>query len=133
MPSLSARLSCRPNIPVCPAIKWPARLGINPNVLGRWKREIEASQDHTFAGSSVPRNEDLARLRRELERVKKERDLLREAATLFARESSRGIRRFNIVAVRFQCASSPLDVSLFACVAKWSLRVGDAISQSSTS
>ena len=37
-------------------------LGINPNVLGRWKRELA--------------------------RVKKERDFLREAATFFARESS---------------------------------------------
>ena len=37
-------------------------LGINPNVIGRWKRELA--------------------------RVKKERDFLREAATFFARESS---------------------------------------------
>ena len=37
-------------------------LGINPNVIGRWKRELA--------------------------RVKKERDFLREAATFFANESS---------------------------------------------
>lgn len=63
-------------------------LGINPNVLGRWKRELEASPDSAFAGSGVPRDEELARLKRELARVKKERDFLREAATFFARESS---------------------------------------------
>jgi transposase len=63
-------------------------LGINPNVLGRWKRELEASPGRAFAGSGVPRDEELARLKRELARVKKERDFLREAATFFARESS---------------------------------------------
>ena len=63
-------------------------LGINPNVLGRWKRELEASPDRAFAGSGVPRDEELARLKRELARVKKDRDFLREAATFFARESS---------------------------------------------
>jgi transposase len=38
-------------------------LGINPNVLGRWKRELEASPDSAFAGSGVPRDEELARLK----------------------------------------------------------------------
>lgn len=63
-------------------------LGINPNVIGRWKRELEASPERAFAGSGVPRDEELSRLKRELARVKKERDFLREAATFFARESS---------------------------------------------
>ena len=40
-------------------------LGINPNVLGPWKRELEASPDSAFAGSGVLRDEKLARLKRE--------------------------------------------------------------------
>jgi transposase len=36
----------------------------------------------------VPRDQEMATLRRELVRVKKERDFLRDAAAFFARESS---------------------------------------------
>ena len=64
------------------------KLGFNLNVLDRWKRELEAGPYCPFAGSGVPRDEELTRLKRELAGVKKERDFLREAATFFARESS---------------------------------------------
>ena len=63
-------------------------LGINPNLLSRWKREAQAEGRHAFGGSGNPRDEGIAALKRELARVKKERDFLREAATFFARESS---------------------------------------------
>lgn len=63
-------------------------LGIEPNMLSRWKREAEAEGRHAFGGTGQPRDEEVARLKRELARVKKERDFLREAATFFARESS---------------------------------------------
>jgi transposase len=41
-----------------------------------------------FGGSGTPRDEGLARLKRELARVKKKRDFLRESATFFAKGSS---------------------------------------------
>ena len=41
-----------------------------------------------FGGSGKPRDEEVASLKRELARVKKERDFLREAATFFARGST---------------------------------------------
>lgn len=63
-------------------------LGIRPNLLSRWKREAETEGRHAFRGSGLPRDEEVARLKRELARVKKERDFLRDAATYFARESS---------------------------------------------
>ena len=63
-------------------------LGLEPNVVSRWKREAEAEGRHAFGGSGTPRDEEVARLKRELARVKKERDFLREAATFFAKESS---------------------------------------------
>jgi len=63
-------------------------IGINPNLLSRWKREAGAVSGKVFSGSGTPRDEEVARLKRELARVKKERDFLREAATFFAKESS---------------------------------------------
>ena len=63
-------------------------LGISANVLTRWKREIEQDSGKAFVGTGRPRDEEVASLKRELARVKKERDFLREAATFFARESS---------------------------------------------
>jgi transposase len=63
-------------------------LGIGGNVLTRWKRESERSGRGAFGGTGNPRDEEVAALKRELARVKKERDFLREAATFFARESS---------------------------------------------
>lgn len=63
-------------------------IGINPNLLSRWRRESEAASDKAFSGSGSPRDEELTRLKRELVRVKKERDFLREAATFFAKQSS---------------------------------------------
>jgi transposase len=63
-------------------------LGLGANLLNRWKRESELGGHRAFAGTGMPRDEELACLKRELARVKKERDFLREAATFFARESS---------------------------------------------
>ena len=60
-------------------------IGINPNLLSRWRREADAETDKAFKGSGSPRDEEVARLKRELARVKKERDFLREAAVFFAK------------------------------------------------
>ena len=62
-------------------------LGINANVLGRWCREAEREGPRAFRGQGVSRNEELTTLKRELARVKKERDFLKEAAAFFASES----------------------------------------------
>jgi len=63
-------------------------LGIRDTLLTRWKREAQGQGRVLFADSGAPRDEELAQLKRELARVKKERDFLREAATLFAKGSS---------------------------------------------
>lgn len=63
-------------------------LGIASNMLSRWRNEVENSGASAFNGTGSPRDEELAALKRELSRVKKERDFLREAATYFARESN---------------------------------------------
>lgn len=55
-------------------------LGIRDTLLTRWKREAQSQGKVAFGGTGTPRDEELARLKRELARVKKERDFLREAA-----------------------------------------------------
>jgi transposase len=62
-------------------------LGIGANVLGRWRRELHREPEEAFPGNGRPREEELGHLRRELARVTKERDFLREAAAFFARAS----------------------------------------------
>jgi transposase len=64
-----------------------AELGIGATVLGRWRRELRQESAQAFVGQGRPRDENLALLRRELARVTKERDFLREAATFFASAS----------------------------------------------
>ena len=64
-----------------------SELGINANVLSRWRRRMVQDGLKAFGGQGKPRDEELARLTRELARVTKERDFLKEAATFFAKES----------------------------------------------
>lgn len=63
-------------------------LGIRPNLLSRWRRELDHMGKIAFGGSGTPRDEEIAKLKRENARLKKERDFLRDAATFFARESN---------------------------------------------
>ncbi len=67
-------------------------IGVNANMLTRWVREADTVTDKAFTGSGTPRDQELARLKRELARVTKERDFLRDAAAYFAKESSSGTR-----------------------------------------
>ena len=67
-------------------------LGINDNLLRRWVKEANDSSQRSFPGHGKPRDEELARLKKELREVTQERDFLREAATYFAKEPKRGSR-----------------------------------------
>ena len=63
-------------------------VGVNANLLWRWRRELDADGKKPFPGAGVARDQELLALKRELARVKKERDFLRDAAAFFAKESS---------------------------------------------
>ena len=60
---------------------------LSANMLGRWSREVKELGTQVFGGQGKPRDEEITRLKRELARVKKERDFLKEAAAFFAKES----------------------------------------------
>jgi len=67
-------------------------VGVNPGLLTRWVREAEAGGSKAFPGGGTPRDEELARIKRELARVTKERDFLKDAAAYFAKQSPNGTR-----------------------------------------
>lgn len=60
-------------------------LGISAGNLHRWIKECQTPKITAFPGHGIPREEELAKLKRELAQVKKERDFLREAAAYFAK------------------------------------------------
>ena len=64
-------------------------LDLHENVLRKWVREAEADPRSAFPGNGQmkPENQEIERLRRELARMKAERDILKKAAAYFARDS----------------------------------------------
>ena len=62
-------------------------LGINANMLGRWKREVEEGDAFPGHGHMKPMEEELRRLQRENKRLRMEREILKKAAAFFASES----------------------------------------------
>ena len=64
-------------------------LGVNENMLGRWKREIEGDPEEVTGGSGGSGLQtELNRLRKENKRLKMEREILKKAAAFFAKETS---------------------------------------------
>jgi len=59
-------------------------LGVNPNLLSRWKREFEGIE--IDPGSAASMQAELKRLRKENKRLKMEREILKKAAAFFAKE-----------------------------------------------
>ncbi len=68
-------------------------IGVVPTLLSTWVRQSATLRPgKAFTGAGVPRDEELSQLKRELARVTKERDFLRDAAAFFAKGSSSGTR-----------------------------------------
>ena len=71
-----------------------ADLGVAVSSLGEWKRRIDEAE--LLAGPHDDVQKELARLRRENELLRAERDLLKKATAFFAKETShcrRGLPR----------------------------------------
>ena len=63
------------------------QLGISTRQLRRWRDEFRLLGDDAFPGQGRSRDEELTLLKRELAKVKQERDFLKDAAVFFAKES----------------------------------------------
>ena len=59
-------------------------LGLNDNMLGRWKKEFEQNTGQSFPGHGHSHDEELARLRRENEVLRREREILKKAVSIFS-------------------------------------------------
>lgn len=64
-------------------------LGVRRNQLYKWQEQCRSKGGDAFPGKGrrAEKEEEIARLKRELERVKEERDILKKAARYFARET----------------------------------------------
>ena len=64
-------------------------LDLNHNVLRRWLKEHDGDPKHAFPGlgQMKPEHLEIDRLRKEVTRLKAERDILKKAAAYFARDA----------------------------------------------
>lgn len=64
-------------------------LDIHENVLRKWAKEFAADPGQAFPGHGQmkPEQLEIERLRREVAKLKAERDILKKAAAYFAREA----------------------------------------------
>lgn len=72
-----------------PAAELARELGVPRNRLYKWQTQIRTHGEHSFPGSGrLPAPVDeVARLRRDLARVREERDILKKAVAFFTKGS----------------------------------------------
>ena len=65
-------------------------LDVHENVLRKWVKELGADPVQAFPGHGQmkPEQQEIERLRREVQKLKAERDILKKAAAYFAKEST---------------------------------------------
>lgn len=72
------------------AVRKVAReLDIHPNLLHIWKRTFLAQGDKAFTGKGrvKPEQAEMRQLRKQLENVREERDILKKALAMFSKQS----------------------------------------------
>ena len=64
-------------------------LDVHETALHRWVKQMEADPQHAFPGQGQmkPEQIEIDRLRKEVARLKAERDILKKAAAYFARDA----------------------------------------------
>jgi transposase len=62
-------------------------LGVSEQTLRNWRRQDQVDRHERDDGITTDEREELARLRRENQRLRQERDLLKRAAAFFAAEN----------------------------------------------
>lgn len=65
-------------------------LDLHENVLRKWVKDFKDDPAHAFPGhgQQKPEQAEVAALKREIKKLKAERDILKKAAAFFANESS---------------------------------------------
>ena len=65
-------------------------LDVHENLLRKWVRSFAADPQQAFPGQGQmkPEQQEIERLRREVQKLKAERDILKKAAAYFAREAT---------------------------------------------
>ena len=61
-------------------------LGVPRNRLYKWAADAEKSGSEAFRGSGRRPDDEVAKLRREVERLKEENEILKKAAAYFAKQ-----------------------------------------------
>ena len=79
----AVRLMTEQGVPLAKASR---DLDINPNMLRRWRQELEQHGEKAFPGNGMPLEEELARLRKENEVLKREREILKKAVSIFSQQ-----------------------------------------------
>src|SRR5215472_827590 len=71
-------------------------LGISDTSIHQWRKELAAHGDEAFPGSGhqTAQEEEIRRLKRELEVTRQERDILKKALIVFSRTEGGGISFF---------------------------------------
>ena len=66
-------------------------LGISQGIISRWKRELFKNGEQAFPGKGhlKPDDDELRRLKRENERLRRERDILKKAVAIFSEDPNR--------------------------------------------
>ena len=63
-------------------------LGVHENVIRKWVKDFEADPAQSFPGHGhmKPEQAEIERLKREVQKLKAERDILKKAAAYFAKD-----------------------------------------------
>jgi transposase len=66
-------------------------LGISQGIISRWKRELRKDGEQAFPGKGrlKPDDDEMRRLKRENERLRQERDILKKAVAIFSEDPNR--------------------------------------------
>lgn len=67
--------------------------GVTDNSIRNWLRQADLDQGRRTDGPTTEEKQELTRLRREVARLREERDILEKAAAWFAQESATRKRR----------------------------------------
>ena len=66
-------------------------LGISQGIISRWKNQLLKDCEHAFPGKGrlKPEDEAMRRLKRENERLRRERDILKKAVAIFSEDPNK--------------------------------------------